>query len=172
MMRIARGAGVFLLLVLLWPEFARNRAEHRLHEANQHLERVLAGADRGAVGVESVDRAMLLAQTSAQHLPGDPRPQVLEGVALILRGRGSEAIALFDAAIAVGERPELTINLGRARSSVGDEVGARRAFMRTAWASPNGIVTLPKALRAELLDEVARIEVELRAGRLKALPPL
>jgi hypothetical protein len=171
MMRVARGLIIILLLSLLWPEIARYRSEHRLIEASRRIERVLGGIDQGAVGTESVDRALVLAHTAALDLPGDPRPQIQEGVALILRGRGIEAIALFDAAVAIGERPELTVNLGRARSSAGDEVGARAAFLRTAWASPNGIATLPKTLRVELLDEVANMEVELRTGRLEALPP-
>jgi hypothetical protein len=85
--------------------------------------------------LQSVAIAAEEAKTAAKHLPGDARAPMLEGIALILAGKGAAALAVLDAAIAAGERPELTINQGRARAILGDMAGANAAYLRTAWAS-------------------------------------
>ncbi len=169
---VLRALAMFVLAMLLWPECARYRAEWMLRQANERLDRVLRGVDRGAVGLRIVDEAAALARRSAVWLPADPRPPLLEGIALILRGDGGAAIAVLDAAIKAGERPELTLNLGRARSIVGDEAGANAAYLRSAWASPAAIDTLPKTMRASFLQQVSQLESKLRDGRLEAPPPL
>lgn len=167
---LARLVGLALLLSLWWPELARYRAERDLAEVNQRLQRALTGADRGAPALQSVGVAAALAADAARQMPDDPRPPMLQGIALILAGRGAEALAVLDAAVVVGERPELTINQGRARTLLGDAAGAHAAYLRTAWASPLGIASLPQAMRAELGTEAAQLEAELRAGRLKSVP--
>jgi hypothetical protein len=91
---------------------------------------------------------------------------------LLLLRRGEQAIALLAPAIAAGERPELTLNLGRARGISGDEKGATAAFLRTAWANPEAIATLPKSIRGPLLDRVRALEMQLHDGRLQQPPPL
>jgi len=170
--RLLQAMAIAALLALLWPEFARYRAEYQLKEVGARMERALTGKDRGEAALQSVSRAQQLAHSAAAALPGDARAPMLEGIALILMRQGEQAIAVLTAAIAQGERPEFTINLGRARSVLGDEVGARRAFLRTAWASPTAIFTLPKATQEQLVIEVRELEAELRAGRLRAPPPL
>lgn len=158
------------LLLMLWPEFARYRAEWQMADANARLQRALGGLDRGTVALQSVAVAAAQAHAAAAHLPGDARPPLFEGVALILSGKGAEALAVLDGAIALGERPELTINQGRARTLLGNEAGANAAYLRTAWASPLAIATLPAAMRATLSTQVASLEIELQAGRLSEVP--
>jgi Flp pilus assembly protein TadD len=160
------------MALLLWPEFPRYRAEWTLAEANGRLEGVLGGAVTGGAAVSSTQDALRLAQQAISGLPGDPRPIQTASVALLLLQRGAEAIALLEPAIAAGERPELTINLGRARGIRGDEKGATAAFLRTAWANPAAIATLPKSIREPLLEQVKERESQLRDGRLQQPPPL
>lgn len=167
--RIAITLAMFLML---WPEFPRYRAEWTLTEAGGRLEGVLGGAVKGGAAVSSTQDALRLAQQAISALPDDPRPIQTASVALLLLQRGAEAIALLEPAIAAGERPELTINLGRARGISGDEKGATAAFLRTAWANPAAIATLPKTIREPLLEQVKELESQLRDGRLQQPPPL
>lgn len=172
---------VALLALALWPEFPRYQAEWRLNDANFRIDQALRMSQSAARSdVAETDRAALrqvaLAETLAAQasaaLPGDPRAILTQSIALIMTGRGQQAVALLDAAIDAGERPEFTINLGRARTTLGDEGGANAAYLRTAWASPQAIATLPKAMREELQRQVERLDAQLRAGQLSAPPPL
>lgn len=160
------------LSLTLWPELDRYRAEWLLADGNSQLEQVLRGTVTGDEAVQRVDAALEEAQRAATLIPGDPRAILTQAVALLLLKRGTDAIALLAPAIAAGERPELTIDLGRARGISGDEKGASTAFLRTAWISPATIATLPKAMREPLLDQVKTLEDDLKAGRLNAPPPL
>lgn len=169
---IVRVIAIALLSGLLWPEVTRYRAEHQLAAANGRIERVLRGLDHGADAVAAVNASLALAHDAAATLPGDARPAVIAGVALLMLGRGAEAVVVLEEAIQIGERPELTINLGRALGITGDEAGMQAAYLRTAWASPAAIATLPKAIRNEVLVEVQRREVQLRAGTLQSVPTL
>ncbi|MEO8459297.1 MAG: hypothetical protein ABI451_02105 [Dokdonella sp.] len=168
----ARMVAIVVLGLLLWPELGRYRAEWLLADGNARLERVLRGATTGNDAMHMADAARNEAQRAAVVLVGDPRPILQQSIALLLQQRGTEAIALLTPAIAAGERPELTINLGRARGISGDSTGASAAFLRTAWISPAAIATLPKAMRGDLLDQVKSLEADLRNGRLTAAPPL
>jgi len=161
-----------VLLALAWPEIDSYRGELLLAGAGVRLSAALNGAVRGDAAVASVQIALAQAQRASTYLPGDQRPALSATIALLLLHRGAEAVAILDAAIAQGERPELTINLGRARGILGDEEGARAAFLRTAWASPASVATLPSALREPLLDQVKQLEGDLRAGRLQRIPQL
>ena len=169
LLRIALAA---LVAALLWPEFARYRAEWTLSEANARLEAVLSGKLKGSAAVTTTEDALRLTQDAIAVMPGDARPIQSASVALLLLQRGKEAIALLEPAIAAGERPELTINLGRARGISGDEKGATAAFLRTAWANPAAIATLPKSIREPLLERVKELELQLHEGRLQQPPPL
>lgn len=172
MRRLFQCVSIALLIALLWPEVQRYGAEYQLAQAAARLDRALRGTDQGQAALDSVIEAQRLAQAAGIALPGDARPIMLEGIALILAGQGQRAVDVLVAGIAQGERPEFTINLGRARSALGDQSGARQAFLRSAWASPAAVSSLPPPMRESLLLEVARLEGELRAGRLQALPPL
>jgi predicted Zn-dependent protease len=152
----------------LWPEFGRYRAEWLLADANARL----AAALRGNATTASVESALDDAQRALALLPGDPRPPLAASIALLMLKRPGEAEAVLERALASGERPELTLNLGRARGSLGNESGAQAAFLRTAWASPAAIATLPSSMRSTLLEQVHALEQDLRAGRLAHAPPL
>lgn len=172
MRHVAPLLAMVALLALLLPELPRYRAEALLAAANGRLDAVLRGELRGLDASRATEQARLDARTAAQWLPGDPRPPLAEGVALLFQRRGQEAADVLAAAVARGEHPELTLNLGRARGISGDAAGADAAFLRTAWTSPAAIATLPKALRTDLLQRAAALEAELRAGRLAAPPPI
>lgn len=171
MKRALRVLAVLCVLALAWPEVARYRAEHGLKETAARVDRVLRGLDAGASAQQSLARAGEIATTLAPTLPGDSRPALLLGIVRILQQRGAEAVTVFEAAIAQGERPELTLNLGRARTTLGDTAGADAAYLRTAWASSRALDTLPAAMRTSLLSRVDSLDAELRAGRLQAPPP-
>lgn len=181
MKRGARLAVVIVLGLALWPEFTRYVAEWRLTEANMRLQRALqesristvTGAPVDAIGARNqAGLALHLAEQASAALPGDPRAVLANAIALIMNGRGADAVSLLDAAIAVGERPEFTLNLGRARTTLGDAAGANAAYLRTAWASPHALATLPKAMREDFQRQADALDSELRAGRLTAPPPL
>jgi hypothetical protein len=172
MKRLLAILAILALPALLLPELPRYRAEALLADANGSLDAVLRGKLVGSEAVLAVERARLAARQAAHWLPGDPRPPLAEGVALLFQQRGDEASRLLAAAVARAEHPELTLNLGRARGIAGDAAGADAAFLRTAWHSPAAIATLPKTLRADLLARVQALETELRAGRLAAPPPI
>jgi hypothetical protein len=155
------------VLACAWPEWHRYRVERDLATASAILARRLQG-DAGAVPL----LADAVAMSRQPAYPGDARAPLLHGIALLLAARPAEARATFERAIAVGEHPELVHNLGRARAATGDEYGARIAFLRSAWAAPSAIATLPAAMRALVEADVAINEAALRAGRLAAPPPL
>jgi hypothetical protein len=172
MKHLVRVVLVIVPALLVWPELSRYRAERLLADANARLERVLRGAEPAATAVASVQTVEALASEAQALLPPEPRPALARSIALVMTRQPDAAIAVLDAAIAQGERPELTINLGRARASHGDEAGAMRAYLRTAWAAPSAVGTLPQAMRQSVLDEVAALEVKLRAGELREIPAL
>ena len=164
-------AGLLILAAAL-PELPRYRAETQLAHAGQQIDAVLRGGARGAEAVDAARQAEASASAAAIWLPGDPRPPLHRAVALMLLARTGEATDVLEAAIRVGERPELVLNLGRARFQGGDPAGADRAYLRAAWAAPAVLSTLPRPMRTELLHRVARREEELREGRSTSPPPL
>ena len=172
MKRLLRVAAIVALAAMLWPELPRYRAEWTLADADARLSAALEGTLKGSAAVSATTDALGMAREAIAALPGDPRPVQSASVALLLLQRGDEAVALLEPAVAAGERPELTINLGRARGIRGDEKGADAAFLHTAWANPMSIATLPKAMRGPLLDRVAELERQLREGQLRQPPAL
>ena len=172
MITAARWMLALILAACAWPEIGSYRGEWLLADANARISAAFKGAIGGPAAVTAVQSALTQAQHAAGSLPGDQRPALASAIALLLLHRGTEAAAVLDAAIAAGERPELTLNLGRACGIAGDEAGAQAAFLRTAWASPPAIATLPAAIRAPLLERVKQLEEDLRAGRLQEVPPL
>jgi hypothetical protein len=169
---VLRSLLALALVALAWSEIGSYRGEILLADAGVRLAAALRGATRGEEAMTSVQTAYAETQRAATLLPGDQRPALSAGIALLLLHRGVDAITILDAAIAQGERPELTLNLGRARGIAGDERGAQAAFLRTAWASPAAVATLPAALRSPLLERVKSLEEDLRAGRLHQVPAL
>jgi hypothetical protein len=172
MNRLGRVLAILALLAAVLPEAQRYRAEALLADANGRLDAVLHGEARGPDAGRAVAQAALSAEQAARWLPGDPRPPLAQGIALLFQQRGKEAEAVLAAAVAQGERPELTLNLGRARGISGDAAGADAAFLRAAWVGPAAVATLPAPLRKELSERVAVLEIELREGRLGSPPPI
>jgi hypothetical protein len=168
----ARWAGVLLVAALAWPEFRLYSGERDLREASRLLTQLMTGAVTGTGIGPAAQRAQALAARAATALGSDPRPPLLEGTAWLILRLGPDARATLERGIRQGERPELTIMLGRARGLSGDDAGARQAFLRTAWINPYSIDTLPAAIREPILAQVRALEQELTRGTVIAVPAL
>lgn len=169
---LRRVAAALLVVALAWVAVGEYRAGHCLSEAGRLVEDVLFGRLRGEAAGSAVQRAaqkLACAEPIAAREPA--RYALLRGLILMLDGRAAEAEAVLRAAIAAGERPEITLNLGRALAAQGDEAGARAAFLRAMWAAPQVGDTLPRTLRASLAVELQVMEQALREGR-SVVPPL
>jgi tetratricopeptide (TPR) repeat protein len=172
-MRIARGlllSGALLLLVL--PEFSRYSAEHALRGGSGALRVVVAKPEQVADPAAALNRIAEVAETAASGLPGDPRPRILSGSARLVSGDPARALEEYRAAYRMGERAETDLNVARAYEALGKVEDARAAYLRAAWISPTLLSLLLPDVAAPIAAEVARLEGELKAGRLKAPPPL
>jgi tetratricopeptide (TPR) repeat protein len=172
-MRLVRG---FLLAILLaaalWREPTRAHAEREIRAATEALRYVLLHSNDLPDAPGALDRISLVATAAEPALPGDPRPVLLEGAARLVNGQGERALDAYRRALALGERGETDLNLGRALERVGREAEARAAFVRAAWISPPLLASMLPDVAAAAQAEVSRLETELREGRLKAPPPL
>lgn len=154
------------------PELTRYAAERRLAVAGEAFRILLQSPQSAEDPMAALDRVATLAETASDSLPGDPRPWVLSGSAHLTAGRPERALESYAAAFdRAGERAEVDLNIGRTETLLGREERARAAFLRAGWISPALLRALPPAAAQPLLAEVARLEAELRAGRLKAPPP-
>lgn len=172
-MRLARGALLAALLAAaLWPERARYQAERELSAATSALRYVLGHPAELSDPAGALDRIALVAAATEPALPGDPRPVVLEGSARLVRGEAERALGIYRRALALGERAETDLNLARAYERLGREEAARAAYLRTAWISPALMRAMLPDVAAAIGEEVARLEKELKEGRLKTPPPL
>ncbi len=188
-MRSLRGLG--LALALAWalaPEFSRYRPpvpaicarferfcespERELRVASGALRIVLTRPGEVADPPGALERIAQVATSAADGLPGDPRPWILAGSARLVAGEPDRAIDHYRQALALGERPETVLNLGRAYEALGQTEKARAAYVRALWVSPALLPALLPDVAQPLSAEVARLEAQLRAGRLKAPPPL
>jgi tetratricopeptide (TPR) repeat protein len=172
-MRTLRGvAAVVLLTGALAPEFPRYRAERLLRVAASAFSIVLTHPSEVADPAAALDRIAGIVLAAAPGLPGDSRPLVLAGGARLASGQLDAAIESYREALRLGERAETDLNLGRAYEGRGDAARSHAAFLRAVWISPALLPALLPDLAAPLRDELARLEAEVRAGRLKAPPPL
>jgi len=146
-------------------------AEWQIAAATVTVSSVLRGELKGVEAQQAAAAATSSAQKALALVPGDERAALIAGTAMTITGNGAKALELLEPVVAAGGRPELLVALGRARAATGDDVGARRAFLRAAWASPASVRTLPRTVRAELQARVESIEQDLNAGRLQAAPP-
>ena len=169
---LARAAFVAALAFLLRPELARYAAERRLRDATDRFRAVLAHPGKQEEVRAALDRIAELASAAAADLPGDPRPRVLAASARLVSGRTREALDLYRDALAAGERAEIDLNLGRAHALAGNAPEAQVALRRALWISPALSAALPNPIAKKLLDDVARLENELRAGLLREPPGL
>lgn len=169
LLRLAAGAA---LLALLRPEGPRYVAERLLRRGIDELRNALATSTSVEQARPRVDRAGALAMSALAGLPEDPRPRLLAGSARLVAGRPLEALDFYRDALATGERAEIDLNAGRAHAVAGEHPEAQAALLRALWISPALAAAIPEPLSGRLLQEVARLEVELRAGRLATPPPM
>lgn len=183
-MRLARGVLLALGLVFaLRPEILRYRpklldrllypdisAERRLAVGKQSLGYVLSHHGELEDPSAALRRIAELATSASDSLPDDPRPWILAGSARLVAGEPDLAAENYRRAFALGERAETDVNLARAYEGLGQSEKATAAYLRAVWISPALLPLLLPDVAAPLSAEIARLESELRAGRLKAPP--
>jgi tetratricopeptide (TPR) repeat protein len=171
--RVARGVLLAALLAAaLWPEPSRYHAERELRAATDALRYVLTHPRDFPDPAGALDRIALVAAAAQAALPGDSRPVVLEGSAKLIRGEAQRALELYRRALSLGERAETDLNLARAYERLGREPEARAAFLRAAWVSPVLLRAMLPDVAATAAAEMARLEKDLKEGKLSAPPPL
>jgi tetratricopeptide (TPR) repeat protein len=158
--------------LLYRPEIARYGAERRLRSATDGLRFLLTHPAEVPDPPRALESIALLAGDAVPALPGDPRPLLVQGSARLVRGEAARAIEAYRSALALGERAELDLNLGRAYERLGREEDARAAYLRAAWVSPALIPAMMPDVQGSVATEVARREAALAKGELKEPPPL
>ena len=171
--RILRAAAVGIALaLLLWPEFPRYRAERDLRAAIDALRIILRSPGDVADPPGALARTAEWAAGTIPALPGDPRPWLVEGSALYVRGESQRAFEIYRGALALGERGETDLNIARCYERLGREDDARAAFVRSVWVSPALLASMLPDVQAPVAAEVGRLEAELKKGNLSRPPPL
>ncbi|MFN2385394.1 MAG: hypothetical protein ABR576_03775 [Thermoanaerobaculia bacterium] len=172
-MRAARGLlAIALAAAAVAPEIRRYAAERRLAVASEAFRILLRSPQSADDPIAALDRVATLAETASDPLPGDPRPWILSGSAHLTAGRPERALESYASAFdRAGERAEVDLNIGRAETLLGRDGRVRVAFLRAGWISPALLAALPPQTAQPVLAEIARLEEELRAGRLEAPPP-
>src|SRR5262245_57553559 len=112
-----------------------------------------------------------MAIDAGRRVPGDWRPLNLAGSAWLFAGRPERAVEIYRRALALGERPELDVNLARAYAALGRPDAARTALLRAAWISPAILEGFPAATQAALKPELEALERRLVGGTLVAPAP-
>jgi tetratricopeptide (TPR) repeat protein len=169
---LVRLALALIILAALTPELFRYAAERRLYQASTVVRLVFAGHPAIANPGGALEWATSVAGDAAGSLPGDWRPLNLAGSALLLARQPDRALERYREALALGERPEIDVNVGRAYASLGRHDEATAAFLRAGWVSPAVLASLPASTRDALQSELRRLERELTSGRLAAPPAL
>ena len=171
-MRSVRAALVVLLLAgASLPEARRYRAERllwRMHAAADLLASDPAHAPDPHATVEWIARS---AAEASAALPGDGRPWLIAGEARLDGRDPAGALELFRRASDAAERADVDFEMGRALVLLREFGPAQEALVRAAWISPAVLLPLPDAARESLEREMARLEAELRQGRMKNPPP-
>lgn len=151
---------------------SRYRAERQLAVVTPALRSILVRPGEVADPQGALDRITRLALSAAEGLPGDSRAWIVAGSARLVAGDPERALAFYRNARAEGERAEIDLSIGRAYENLGQTEKANAAMLRAVWISPALFPTiLPDSVRA-LVPQFHRLEADLRAGRLKAAPPL
>ena len=172
-MKPTRGTAVVLLLALLfWPELSRYRAEHALLGGSGALRFVVSHPGEVSDPAATLGRIGAAADAAARAIPWDPRPWILAGSTRLVAGEPARAIDAYRTALAAGERAETDLNLARAWESLGEAEKSRGAYVRAAWISPALLPLLLPDIAQPIAAEVAKLEADLKAGRLNAPPPM
>jgi tetratricopeptide (TPR) repeat protein len=166
------GASALALLAVFWPEARRYPAERQLSSANSAFELVLDRPSEVENAREVLPRIAERASAAARALPGDSRGSVLAGSCHLVAGDSDRALVFYRRALAAGERAEIDLNVGRAQALLGRTEAAQRAFVRSVWISPALLRAVPPGFVGPVSAEIARLEAELRAGRLRQPPPI
>jgi tetratricopeptide (TPR) repeat protein len=169
---LVRLALALIILVALTPELFRYAAERRLYYASTAVRLIFVRRAAIADPSGAFAWAASVAGDAAGSLPGDWRPLNLAGSALLLAGEPDRALERYREALALGERPEIDVNVGRAYASLGRNVQATAAFLRAGWISPGVLTSLPASTRDAVQSELRRLEQDLTSGRLAAPPAL
>lgn len=171
-MILLRVALALLVLGAVIPELSRYVAERRLYRASAMIRSILANPRVVPDPVGAVTWASAMAAGLAADLPGDWRPLNLAGTGLLIIRKPDAALARYLEGLALGERPELAVNAGRAWAGLGRDDLARAAFLRAGWVSPGVLVSLSAATRDAIEREVKDMEDRLAGGHLPAPPAL
>lgn len=172
-MRLLRGALLAVALVLAFrPEVARYRGERLLRAPTDTLRFV--ASHPGEVGDPQAELARITetALSAARDLPGDARPWILAGSSRLVAGEPGQALAFYRRALALGERSETDLNIGRAYEALGETANASAAFLRAVWVSPVLLSALLPDVAQEIAPRLERAESDLAAGRLERPPSL
>src|SRR5262249_46546427 len=163
---------VVVLGLLAWPELPRYRAERELRSAQGAFRFVLTRTKEVSDPPAALRNVAAAALDAARALPGDPRGLAIAAGTKLAGSEPDQAIALYREALATGERAELDLNVGRAYDALARNTDAAAWFVRGGWVSPPLLTTLLPDVAAAATAEVARLEAELRGGRLQAPPPM
>ena len=171
-MKFVRAAAVLgLLAAAVLPEWRRYQGDRLLWRMHAVSDALLADADPPAAARRALAGMSRSAAEAAAALPGDPRPWMIASEARFEARDFPGALADLRRASASGERADVDFEMGRAFVLEKEFAAAQQSLVRAAWISPAVLAPLPEAARASLEDEVARLEGELRRGRLNAPPP-
>jgi tetratricopeptide (TPR) repeat protein len=168
------------LFAALAPEFRRYSPAFLRERSAEREIRVASGAFRIVVSrpqevsdpAGALSRIADIALSAASKVPADPRPRILAGSAKLVSGDASGALEEYRLARSLGERAETDLNIARAYDALGEVEKARAAYVRAAWISPALLALLLPDVAEPIGREVARLEAQLKAGRLKQPPPM
>ena len=170
-MRIARAIGLGALLAFLFrPEVPRYRAERRLGAASAAFEYVIDRPTEVEGAPAILDRITDAALAAASDLPGDTRGWALAGSCQLVNGNADRALEYYREALALEERAEIHLNVGRAHSLAEKRFAAEASFLRAVWISPALLRAVPKEFAGSIEAELHRMEKELASGMLAAPP--
>jgi len=171
-MKSVRAIWIGLALAsLFWPEAARYSAERRLSAASAAFDSLLSRPGRAAEVLEALERVTEIAVSATRGLPNDSRAWLLAGSSRLLGREGDRALGYYREAMSCGERAEIDLNMGRALALLDRRDDAEAAILRAAWVSPALLPSLPPDWSEGAAAEIARLEAELRVGRLEEPPP-
>jgi len=176
--------GLLLAGALLWalaPERGRYlppmlagdaSAERLLRIGTEALQELLRHPEQVPDIPGALSRIQDLALSAAAALPLDPRPWILAGSTRLVAAEPGRAVQLYRKALALGERAEIDVNIGRAFEAQGEMAKSRAAFLRAVWISPALSLALLPDIAHELTPQIHRLDAELKAGRLGSPPEL
>jgi cytochrome c-type biogenesis protein CcmH/NrfG len=171
--RLARGLFLAAALALAFaPELPRYRAERILHQSTNALRYLVTHPTEFADPRKALENIEQAADYAAAGLPGDSRPWILAGSSRLVASNADGALELYRRALALGERAEIDLNMGRAWETRGDSPRATAAYLRAVWIAPALFPALLPDVQASLHAQYDLLEDELRGGRLRSPPAL